>query len=153
VQLDLTAFLEVVRNTPLVSVDLIVRDERDRVLLGLRKNAPARHSWFTPGGRIRKNERILDAVRRVALDELGVRLAEGDARPVGVFEHLYPDHLAGDDFGTHYVVLAFELRIAGERIAAADDQHREFRWFEPDRLLSGENVHPNVKAFFDSPVL
>ena len=79
-RLDRATFLEVVRNTPLVSVDLIVRDSRGRVLLGLRNNAPARHSWFTPGGRICKNERIVDAVGRVALEELG-RPARRGRRP------------------------------------------------------------------------
>lgn len=151
-RLDRATFLEVVRNTPLVSVDLIVRDSRGRVLLGLRNNAPARHSWFTPGGRICKNERIVDAVGRVALEELGVRLDAGDARPLGVFEHLYPDHVAGDDYGTHYVVLAFELRLEPERISVADDQHRELRWFGPRELQSDPRVHSHVKAFFGSPV-
>ena len=41
-RLPLSEFLEVVIRAPLVSIDLIVRDAAGRVLLGLRRNAPAR---------------------------------------------------------------------------------------------------------------
>ncbi len=47
--LDQKTFLTVVRSAPLVSVDMIVRDRDDRVLLGLRANQPARGWWFVPG--------------------------------------------------------------------------------------------------------
>ena len=53
-----TDFLHIVDATPLVSIDLVLRNERDEVLLGQRKNRPAQGIWFVPGGRIRKNERV-----------------------------------------------------------------------------------------------
>ena len=46
-------YLRVVRDAPLVSVDLIVRDAQGLVLIGLRQNRPAQGSWFVPGGVIR----------------------------------------------------------------------------------------------------
>ena len=65
-------FVELVRDLPLISVDLVlVRDGRE-VLLGLRTNRPAQGSWFVPGGRILKNERRADALTRVAARELGI---------------------------------------------------------------------------------
>ena len=51
-------FAQVLRHTPLVSIDLIVRDRDRRVLLGVRVNRPAQGSWFVPGGRIYKYESL-----------------------------------------------------------------------------------------------
>jgi colanic acid biosynthesis protein WcaH len=57
-KLSRSSFIDVVKRTPLVSIDIIVENRRNQVLLGLRKNEPAKGFWFVPGGRILKNERI-----------------------------------------------------------------------------------------------
>jgi hypothetical protein len=73
-----TAFLEVVRNAPLVSIDLIVRDHDGRILVGRRVNQPAKGTWFVPGGSIRKGETLARALARISDAELGVALGPGD---------------------------------------------------------------------------
>ena len=67
-----TEFLEVVRLAPLVAIDLIVADADSRVLVGQRRNRPARGTWFVPGGRIRKDERLDAAFTRLVETELGI---------------------------------------------------------------------------------
>ena len=142
-------FLEVVERTPLVSIDLIVRREDGRVLLGKRTNEPAKGCWFVPGGRILKDERIEAAFGRVCEAELGRAFSIGDARFVGVFEHLYPANFAEKPgVTTHYVVLAYELRAHGLPEKLPADQHGEFDWFDPARILKTESVHENTKAYF-----
>lgn len=49
---------EVVERTPLVSIDLVVTNARQEVLLGWRNNKPAQHCWFVPGGVVRKGETL-----------------------------------------------------------------------------------------------
>jgi ADP-ribose pyrophosphatase YjhB (NUDIX family) len=58
-------FAQVVRNTPLVAIDSIIRDPDRCVLVGLRTNEPAKGKWFVPGGVVRKNERLADAFARI----------------------------------------------------------------------------------------
>lgn len=58
-------FKSVIQHTPLISIDLIVRNEQGEVLLGKRVNAPAKGYWFVPGGRVRKNETLDDAFVRL----------------------------------------------------------------------------------------
>jgi hypothetical protein len=41
-------FATVVRSTPLISIDLIVENERGEFLLGKRTNRPAQGFWFVP---------------------------------------------------------------------------------------------------------
>jgi len=51
-------FMEVIERTPLVSIDLVIRDSKNRILLGRRKNEPAKGKWFVPGSRICKGESL-----------------------------------------------------------------------------------------------
>lgn len=42
------------KNTLLVSIDLIIKNTRNKVLLGLRNDESVRSCWFVPGSRICK---------------------------------------------------------------------------------------------------
>jgi colanic acid biosynthesis protein WcaH len=142
-------FAQVVRNTPLVSIDLIIRDPDQRVLVGLRTNAPAKGKWFVPGGVVRKYERLVDAFARIVKAEIGLDASIDDAKFVGVYEHLYDDNVFGEEgFGTHYVVLAHQLNVDHQPPIMSDRQHSGFRWMTPTELISSPDVHPNTRAYF-----
>jgi len=81
-------FAQVVRNTPLVAIDVIIRNPDQCVLIGLRTNEPAKGKWFVPGGVVRKNERLADALARIVKAEIGLEASIDDAKFVGVYEHL-----------------------------------------------------------------
>jgi colanic acid biosynthesis protein WcaH len=149
-RLDREEFLQVVERTPLVSIDLIVRDADGRVLLGRRTNEPAKGFWFVPGGRIHKGERIAAAFRRITAAELGKPFDIGDAKFIGVFEHLYSTNFAAKPgVGTHYVVLAYELAATDLPEQLPADQHGEFQWFDVQRIVETDSVHENTRAYFD----
>lgn len=147
-RLPLEHFLAVVEWTPLVSIDLIVRDGDGRMLVGYRCNRPAQGYWFVPGGRIHKNERLDDAFQRVSETELGVGYARSAARFLGVFEHLYPDNFGGEaGSGTHYVVLSFRLTVDSAQLSLPRDQHSEYLWLSDAMLAVRTDVHPNTQAY------
>ncbi len=149
IKLDHFTFIEVVKNSPLVSIDLIVRNAQNEVLLGLRNNEPAKNYWFTFGGRIYKNERIAQAFQRIVQEEIGIDVDVKDAQFVGVFEHLYEENFAQEPgFGTHCVVLAYEVRLLEPLRGLPTVQHHEYRWFRVEDLLQAQDVHPYTKAYF-----
>jgi len=142
-------FDNVVRLTPLVAQDLIIRSPDGRVLVGRRSSEPAKGWFFVPGGRVTKNETLAAAFRRISLAELGVAKRIEEARALGVFEHFYATNnheRAG--FGTHYVVLAYELPSPTRDLPLPMDQHGEFAWLTPAALLLSPEVHANTKAYF-----
>jgi len=142
-------FAEVIRLTPLVAIDMIVRAADGRVLLGRRKFEPAKGWFFVPGGRITKNETLAAAFSRIARAELGVELRLAQARFLGVYEHLYPtNHFEQAGFGTHYVVLAYELSSPVPPTGLPADQHGEYAWQTEAELLRSPEVHENTKAYF-----
>ena len=142
-------FALVVRNTPLVSIDVIIRNPDQCVLVGLRTNEPAKGKWFVPGGVIRKHERLADAFARIVKAEIGLEASIENAKFLGVYEHLYDSNFFGEeDFGTHYIVLAHELNLDHQPPIASDWQHSGFRWMTPAELISSPYVHQNTRAYF-----
>ena len=67
--LNQKTFQKIISSTPLVSIDLCLI-HKDSLLLGKRTNEPLKGRWFTPGGRIMKNERWEDCIERIAKVEL-----------------------------------------------------------------------------------
>ena len=137
-------FKTIIAHTPLVSVDLIVKQD-NKILLGKRVNNPAKGYWFTLGGRVLKNEAIQDAIHRIGKQELDIMI---DSNPqfIGVFEHRYDDSIFRD-VSTHYVNLGYEIEVSGLE-DLPQEQHSEYRWFGLDELIHSDEVHSYVKDYF-----
>jgi colanic acid biosynthesis protein WcaH len=143
--LDISTFKTVVDATPLVSIDLIAEHD-GKILLGKRKNRPARGYFFTTGGRIYKNERIDDALKRIAKSELGIDRFDTQPKFIGVFEHFYDDSIF-ESVSTHYINLAYILNAPNlEELPL--EQHSMYRWFEVETLMQSDDVHRYVKDYF-----
>lgn len=142
-------FATLVRLGPLVSIDLVVHDPAGCVLVGRRTNEPARGTWFVPGGSIQKGETLDVAFRRIAKAELGIDAERADATFRGVYEHHYPTNFTGDpSFGTHYIVLAYELRLPSRPAPLPADQHGDYRWLTAAEARDMPDLHPNTLAYF-----
>lgn len=138
------------RWAPIVSVDLIILNGSGEVLLGYRTNRPARNRWFVPGGRVFKGERIAHALARIARQETGMVVKPTAAAFAGAFEHFYRNSVFSNSrsLPTHYVVLAFVVRVKRGTKLRADSQHRSLTWFSRRDLLRLGTVHRNTKAYF-----
>jgi colanic acid biosynthesis protein WcaH len=156
--LDDATFKLIVDKTPLISIDLVVRDSSGRVLLGQRLNRPAQGFWFVPGGRILKAESLAVAFRRLTLIELGVELNISSARYLGLYEHFYQDSIYTDvskglDISTHYVVNGFEVVLASAKNLTTNnlpaEQHGAYQWFSEEELMASGKVHVHSKWYFD----
>ncbi|MCU0473441.1 MAG: GDP-mannose mannosyl hydrolase [Bacteroidales bacterium] len=144
-------FIQLIKNGPLISIDLIVRNKNGEALLGYRKNGPARNMWFVPGGRIRKNERLDDAFKRITFGELSQEIDRRNARFVDIYEHFYENEnrFLLQDLDTHYVVLAYLIDNFNNFRIKENDQHSEFRWMTVHELLDNKEVHVNTKNYFN----
>ncbi|ABM02613.1 GDP-mannose mannosyl hydrolase [Psychromonas ingrahamii 37] len=144
--LPLVTFKTVIKSTPLVSIDLIVRNNNGQILLGKRTNRPAKRDWFVPGGRILKDESFERAFKRLIKAELD--LTEVVSKFKGVYQHFYKDNFSEDKFTTHYVVLAYEITFNGKLSLLPVEQHSCYKWFSETDLLVDEKVHAHSKWYF-----
>ena len=147
--LDRDTFKTIIDTTPLVSIDLLVRNPQGQILVGKRVNRPAQGFWFVPGGRILKNERLSEAFSRLTKAELGLELCIQQARYLGLYEHFYSDSVFGDDVSTHYVVNGFELVLPESHVNLPCEQHNEYRWLSEEEFKTSDEVHVHSRWYVD----
>jgi colanic acid biosynthesis protein WcaH len=150
-KLSTTDFKTIVKSTPLVSIDLIVRDTEANVLLGKRTNRPAQGFWFVPGGRVLKDEHFDSAFKRLIKEELGLDNVQSTFK--GIYQHFYDDNFSEDDFSeddfsTHYLVLAYEITFMGDLAFLPLEQHSKYKWFAEKELVENQQVHKHSKWYF-----
>jgi colanic acid biosynthesis protein WcaH len=139
-------FKNIVKSTPLVSIDLIVKDTVGRILLGQRKNRPAKGFWFVPGGRVLKDESLEFAYNRLLKEELDIKTLGSNF--IGIYQHFYDDNFSEDNFTTHYIVLAYEMTFKGNLSSLPHEQHSRYEWFSEKELIDNQKVHLHSKWYF-----
>ena len=145
--LEIDTFRTVVENSPLVSIDIcLVYDSK--MLLGKRNNEPLRGQWFTPGGRILKNECWQDCLRRLAQTELGLCVTDtNEFTLMGIWDHFYPNGAVGDAISTHYVNLPHYCFLKEQPKILADEQHDNLSWFDLEEIKDNDNFHEYMQIY------
>ena len=145
--LNAQTFKTVIENAPLVSIDLCLVCY-GQVLFGKRNNDPLKGEWFTPGGRIHKNETWQDALLRIAEVELGLcDTAVESCSLMGVWDHFYNNSALDQNISTHYVNLPHYVRFKSKPEITLDDQHGEFEWFDLSVVSNDEKFHPYMRNY------
>ena len=143
---------------PLVAIDLCIMSS-EGILLGKRKNAPAKDSYFVPGGRIRKNETLDSALNRIIKEETNIseNLNFSNQNLLGVYEHFYEDNFFGNkEYNTHYIVLAYLIKVIEVEIKdkiISTDQHSEFLWYRKNSKINNKEIHQNTRDYFDHELI
>lgn len=101
-------FYFVSRMTPMVNVDLLVKDEKGRVLLAWRNDSFAGSAWHLPGGIVRYKEKFEERLLKVAQSELGTAV-EFDAQPLSIHQVLCGHKTRG-----HFISVLFNCHLSAE---------------------------------------
>lgn len=129
----------IVQSVPIVSVDLLVR-VGEGIILGKRTNKPLKGEWFVPGGTVFKNERLRDAVHRVATEELSTNVTIREE--LGSYEHFYESSEVENAATKHYLATSF-IVTPNKTEFEPDGQHTELRVFTPPF----PEVHPYIERY------
>ena len=150
-----TKFSAAIEVLPLVSIDLCLVCD-GALLLGKRVNKPAQGYWFTPGGRIRKDEAFTLALERIASAELGLCDVQS-LKPslMGVWDHFYSDSAFSDSISTHYVNLPHSIylpidskgSVLQSALERSDGQHSAWCWMPLAEVVEHPDVHEYVRAY------
>jgi len=145
--LDTQTFKAVIENTPLVSIDLCLVCD-GQILLGKRNNEPLKGEWFTPGGRIYKNETWQKALLRIIEAELGLcDITAKDFSLMGIWDHFYSNSVVDEHISTHYVNLPHYADFQSRPPISIDDQHGEFQWFDLSSIANHKKFHPYIRNY------
>jgi colanic acid biosynthesis protein WcaH len=131
---------------PQVCVEVVLVHD-GAVLLARRTNEPAAGEWFWPGGRLYKGERLGDAARRVAREELGIDVDVVDR--FGVYSHFWDvSRIDGAD-SRHTVNVVFLVRQRDpDATVTLDDQHDDYRFVTGTE----DGLHEYVQQYLDDYV-
>ena len=143
-------FRGLVQHGVLFSIDLVVLDAQNRILVGERINRPAQGYWFVPGGRVYKNETLAKAFGRICLNELGQAFNYQEAKPLGLYDHFYDDSVFGEEISTHYINAPYLIELSEtDMLNLPSEQHRHYRWVKIEDLAGDDSIHRYSKVFLD----
>jgi len=110
------------KRVPRVNVEVVMKTENGVVLIK-RDIEPWKDYWHLPGGRIRMDETLEDAVKRISLYEAGVEVSV--VRMIGCV--VYPSIKQQEGFGWP-VGIAFLVDINGGTLCGSDlgEEIKEF---------------------------
>ena len=124
--IDAPFYNKIKENMPIPCVDLLVVNH-GKLLLMLRNNEPAKDLWFTPGGRIYKDEKIEDTVTRVLVEETGLK-------PITITQVATMGHHWSN---THTVTTYYVVEVDSDEILM-NEEHREIKWINS----ISQDLHP-----------
>lgn len=133
-------YTKILEHVPICAVDFVLVHQ-GKVLLALRKDEPAKGQWWIPGGRVLKNETLVDAVKRKAKQEAGVEVDV--IRKIGCYEVMFAEAPFPEvKTGVHYLAVCFVVVPQDKNIIITLDKTQErHRWI---RNLESE-LHPYVQ--------
>ena len=136
--------------TPLVSIDLVFARPTGGCWWGVASTNQPKAAFLWPGAALLRTRHSPPPSGGYPWRNWGGEQIE-EARFLGVYEHFYAtNNRERAGFGTHYVVLAYELACPTQDLRLPNDQHGEFAWLTEADLLRCPDVHANTKAYFSS---
>src|SRR3989344_132853 len=140
-------YKKILENMPFCCVDIVIC-QNNKVLLIKRKNDPEKNSWWVPGGRIYKNEKLEQAAIRKVKEETGLDIKT--IKKIGVYEYFSDKSFFSDlKTGTHNIVVVFLAEPIDNKNIKIDKTSSDFKWI--DKIE--EHLNPYVKQLLkDSQV-
>lgn len=137
-------FLYVSRITPLINVDLLIKDEKGRTLLSWRNERYTGVGWHVPGGIIRFKETLETRIKKVAETEIGVDLSYNPI-PMAINQLIHPrQNIRG-----HFISVLYQCFLGStfipRNIGCSSNDNGYIAWHEtcPDPLLSFHEIYRN----------
>ena len=118
----------IIKQIPILCVDLIIRNQSGEFLLVKRNNEPLKGEWWVVGGRVLKGESIETAAIRKIKEELSLRVQK--VNPVGYFEATAQKHPFGLPLQYHAVSIVLSTTIDAGQPIQIDSQSNEWKFFD-----------------------
>lgn len=142
------AFLLVSQLTPLINVDLLVRNNQGETLLTWRDDEYYGPGWHVPGGIVRFKEHIASRIQAVARDELGTRV-QADSTPLLMSEIM----AAHRDIRGHFLSLLYRCQLltapaTGLMYRCGAPESGQWKWHKgcPEDLIPAHDIY---RAYMD----
>jgi len=140
-------FYYISRTTPLVNLDLLIKDERGRTLLAWRTDRFCGTGWHVPGGIVRFKESFEERARKIAVMEIGTAL-KIDMTPIAVSEIITPTSEC--DMRGHFISILLRSYLTSSfvptNLSMSANDPGYLKWHNecPDNLIEPQEVYRNL---------
>lgn len=136
-------FYYISRTTPLVNVDLLIKDENGRTVLSWRNDQYAGKGWHVPGGIVRFKEALEVRVQKVAEIELGVKDISFDPIPMALNQIINrQSNIRGHFISILYkCFLSSALVLYNKGLSAEDSGYLMWHDFCPSNLIEVQEIY------------
>ncbi len=131
--------------TPMLNVDLLIKNEEQHTLLTWREDE-FYQGWHVPGGIVRYKERMVDRVAAVARIELGARVRINGG-PVAINEVMHPTR----EVRGHFISILYACDLAGpldeaRRQGPGSPKHGDWAWHAtcPPQILRQHEMYRHL---------
>lgn len=100
-------FLFATEITPMINVDLLIKNEKNEILLSWRKDRFYEEGWHVPGGIIRLKETFEERIQKVAEMEIGCSDIVFAKQPIEIVPIICPEMKQRG----HFISLVYECRL------------------------------------------
>ncbi len=132
----------IIENTIIEAIDLMIINQKWQLLLWLRNNEPLKWIYYITWWRRYKNEKIIDAIKRKAYEELWIKIDENKIIFIWIYDDIYDNSIFGN-IPSHYssITYIYKLDKDEEKKIRKDDQHEELKFFD----INNPNIHKAIK--------
>ncbi len=122
-----------------VGIGTYIFNDKNQVLLGLRKSPHGEGTWCPPGGHLEYGESFADGALREIMEETGLQIAPQDITVAGVTNDFF------EESGKHYITIHVTAhKFSGVPEIKEADKCAKWQWFDLDNLptnlfLSNQN--------------
>jgi len=138
-------FYFISRTTPMVNVDLLIRDDSGRTLLSWRNDEYCAKGWHIPGGIVRYMETFEQRIQKTAEKELGVSVSF-DPTPLSIEEIILPELRNRGHFISFLYKCSVPTSYTLNNLGKKPETPGYLAWHDkcPDNLI---NVHERYRKF------
>lgn len=104
-------FLFASRITPMVNVDLLIKDEKNRILLAWRDDGLCGKGWHIPGGIIRFKQSFEESIEMTSIREIGT-IVKYNPIPINIQTFIKEKEVNRG----HFISLLFECSLSSEYV-------------------------------------
>lgn len=126
----------------LISASAVIEGKGREILLIWEGDMPYNNWWVIPGGYVKPEETVEEAVLHEVKEETGLEVHA--TRLLGV----YDDFISEEDYPVHHILVAYVVEVVGGEIVFSQEA-RAYKWMSLDEALNSPEIPGVFKRIFD----
>ena len=133
---------DLTKGKVLISASAVIEGKGREILLIWEGDMPYHKWWVIPGGYVKPEETVEQAVVREVKEETGLEVLA--TKLLGV----YDDFISEEDCPVHHILVAYVAEVVGGRIIFSQEA-RAYKWMSLDEALNSPEIPALFKRIFD----